>query len=78
MRWVTRVAPEAHKANGAATPTCNTPFGQDLLGHKSSRMTTHYGAADLGNLLSAANLATKSRESPARTCCMLSEDGVTD
>jgi integrase len=40
---------------------------QDLLGHKSSRMTTHYSAADLGNLLSAANLATKSRESPART-----------
>jgi hypothetical protein len=40
---------------------------QDLLGHKSSRMTTHYSAAELGNLLSAANLATKSRESPART-----------
>jgi hypothetical protein len=40
---------------------------QDLLGHKSSRMTTHYSAAELGNLLSAAKLATKSRESPART-----------
>ena len=40
---------------------------QDLLGHKSSRMTTHYSAAEIGNLLIAANLATKSRESPART-----------
>ncbi len=36
-------------------------------GHKSSRMTTHYSAAEIGNLLIAANLATKSRESPART-----------
>jgi integrase len=40
---------------------------QALLGHKSSRMTTHYSAAEIGNLLIAANLATKSRESPART-----------
>jgi integrase len=40
---------------------------QDLLGHKSSRMTTHYSAAEIGNLVAAANLATKSRESPART-----------
>jgi integrase len=28
---------------------------QDLLGHKSGRMTTHYSAAELGNLLEAAN-----------------------
>lgn len=28
---------------------------QDLLGHKSSRMTTHYSAAELGNLMAAAN-----------------------
>jgi hypothetical protein len=40
---------------------------QDLLGHKSSRMTTHYSAAEIGNLLITANLATKSREAPART-----------
>lgn len=40
---------------------------QDLLGHKSSRMTTHYSAAEIGNLLNAANLATKSHESPTRT-----------
>ena len=28
---------------------------QDLLGHRSGRITTHYSAAELGNLLSAAN-----------------------
>ncbi len=27
---------------------------QDLLGHKSARMTTHYSAAELGNLIEAA------------------------
>jgi len=28
---------------------------QDLLGHKSGRMTTHYSAAEIGNLLAAVN-----------------------
>lgn len=28
---------------------------QDLLGHKSTRITTHYSAAEIGNLLEAAN-----------------------
>ena len=28
---------------------------QDLLGHKSSRMTTHYSQAELSNLIHAAN-----------------------
>ncbi|MEI8055200.1 MAG: site-specific integrase [bacterium] len=28
---------------------------QDLLGHKSGRITTHYSAAEIGNLLTAAN-----------------------
>jgi hypothetical protein len=27
------------------------PARQDLLGHKSGRMTTHYSAAEVGNLL---------------------------
>ncbi|MDO9104916.1 MAG: tyrosine-type recombinase/integrase [Methylovulum sp.] len=27
---------------------------EDLLGHKSSRMTTHYSSANLGNLIAAA------------------------
>ena len=28
---------------------------QDLLGHKSGRITTHYSAAELGNLLAAVD-----------------------
>ena len=28
---------------------------QDLLGHKSGRITTHYSAAEIGNLIAAAN-----------------------
>jgi integrase len=42
---------------------------QDLLGHKSGRITTHYSAAELHNLIKAANSVTdkKSRKSPALT-----------
>ena len=29
---------------------------QDLLGHRSSRITTHYSGAEIKNLLDAANL----------------------
>lgn len=40
---------------------------QDLLGHKSGRITTHYSAAELGSLIEAANKAcmTDSRKSHA-------------
>ena len=40
---------------------------QDLLGHKSGRITTHYAAAELENLIDAANkvCAMQSRKSPA-------------
>ncbi len=40
---------------------------QDLLGHKSGRITTHYSAAELKNLLDAANkvCGENSRKSPA-------------
>lgn len=40
---------------------------QDLLGHKSSRITTHYSAAELSSLMDAANTVcgTESRKSPA-------------
>lgn len=40
---------------------------QDLLGHKSGRITTHYSAAELSNLIEAANRVceTDSRKSPA-------------
>ncbi len=30
---------------------------QDLLGHKSARITTHYSSAEIGNLIAAANKA---------------------
>ena len=40
---------------------------QDLLGHKSGRITTHYSAAELGNLMAAAErvCGEDSRKSPA-------------
>lgn len=33
---------------------------QDLLGHKAQRITTHYSAAEIGNLISAADLVADS------------------
>ena len=40
---------------------------QDLLGHKSGRITTHYSAVELKNLIDAANrvCGNDSRKSPA-------------
>ena len=40
---------------------------QDLLGHKSGRITTHYSATELENLIEAANrvCGENSRKSPA-------------
>lgn len=40
---------------------------QDLLGHKSARITTHYSAAEISILIEAANKVcqTASRKSPA-------------
>ncbi len=41
---------------------------QDLLGHKSGRITTHYSAAELHNLIEAANkVCDRSRQRPALT-----------
>jgi integrase len=42
---------------------------QDLLGHKSGRITTHYSAAELANLIAAAERVCDetSRKSPAST-----------
>lgn len=41
---------------------------QDLLGHKSARLTTHYSTAELHNLLAAANKAcVRSHQGPALT-----------
>lgn len=43
---------------------------QDLLGHKSGRITTHYSAAEVSNLISAAEKACsdESHNSPTITC----------
>ena len=40
---------------------------QDLLGRKSARITTHYSAAEISNLIEAANKVCQaaSRKSPA-------------
>ncbi|MFH1114039.1 MAG: site-specific integrase, partial [Pseudomonadota bacterium] len=40
---------------------------QDLLGHKSGRITTYYSKAELENLIAAANLVcgSNSRKTPA-------------
>jgi integrase len=42
---------------------------QDLLGHRSGRITTHYSQAELGGLIEAADKVcdTESRKSPATT-----------
>ena len=41
---------------------------QDLLGHKSSRITTHYSAAEIGNLFEAANkVCDQGRSTPILT-----------
>lgn len=37
---------------------------QNLLGHKSERITTHYSAADLANLLEAAGKACAGQTGP--------------
>ena len=42
-----------------------------LLGHRSTRVTTDYSAAELRNLLDAANRVQKSRRSPAMTVLRL-------
>ena len=44
---------------------------QDLLGHESGRVTTHYSSAEVANLVAAANAITESRKSPTRTVLRL-------
>jgi hypothetical protein len=40
---------------------------EDLLGHKSDRVTTDYSAPEIRNLIQAANQVIKSRNSPELT-----------
>ena len=44
---------------------------QDLLGHRCTRVTTDYSAAELRNLLNAANRLKNSRKSPTMTVLRL-------
>jgi integrase len=44
---------------------------QDILAHKSGRMTTHYSAAELGNLVCAVNRVAESHESHTGTVLRL-------
>ena len=37
---------------------------QDLLGHKNRNITTHYSAAEIGNLIKAANKVCERSDSP--------------
>lgn len=46
---------------------------QDVLGHKSSRITTHYSAAELSNLLAAANKVCIDQNRPALTLLRIVE-----
>lgn len=36
---------------------------QDLLGHKSTRITTHYSVAEISNLIAAANKVCEQKRS---------------
>lgn len=48
---------------------------QDLLGHKSGRITTHYSAAELHNLIEAANkVCDRSRQGPVLTLLRINRD----
>lgn len=47
---------------------------QDLLGHKSGRITTHYSAAELSNLLTAANKACEGQNGTVLTLLKRTED----
>ncbi|MBI4356492.1 MAG: tyrosine-type recombinase/integrase [Gammaproteobacteria bacterium] len=44
---------------------------QDLLGHRSGRITTHYSAAELTNLVRAANAVCEKKESATVTVLKL-------
>jgi hypothetical protein len=44
---------------------------QDILAHKTGRITTHYSAPEIGNLVAAVNRITNSRRIHARTVLRL-------
>jgi integrase len=48
---------------------------QDLLGHKSTRITTHYSAAEVRDLIAAANKVCRRQES-APTLTLINSQAV--
>lgn len=48
---------------------------QDLLGHKSGRITTHYSAANLQSLLEAANTVCRKPNGPVLTVLRVKDSG---
>jgi hypothetical protein len=50
---------------------------QDLLGHRSGRITTHYSAAELGSLLEAANRVCEGGVHKMPTLVMLKKRALT-
>jgi len=44
---------------------------QDLLGHKAGRITTHYSAAEIGNLIAAANKVCETPDTNGSTLTLL-------
>ncbi len=52
---------------------------QDLLGHRSGRITTHYSAAELHNLIEAANkVCDRFRQGPGLTLLKINRDDKRD
>jgi hypothetical protein len=50
---------------------------QDLLGHRSGRVTTHYSAAELGNRIEAANRVCAGNVHKMPTLVMLKNKALT-
>ena len=66
--------PQAHARTSPAGGRRGVRDRQDILAHKSGRMTTHYSAAELGNLVKAVNRIANSHRSHTGT--VLSFSGV--
>src|SRR5476649_2099301 len=51
---------------------------QDLLGHKSGRITTHYSAAELNNLIEAANKVCDRRRCSGTVLTLLRTKNISE
>lgn len=50
---------------------------QDLLGHKTGKVTTHYSAAELEGLIEAANSVCETKSSKSPALVMLKQKAAT-